>query len=323
MNKSRASAAYRLLKVQVDLGHGGCEGQFFAYVLYDERGIRLCHGRCTEPGASSCLHGGIKAAWRDFSVFVDEDAVVGGKQPEPSESGASQDDQSDADIFYLTMQELRRLLDDAGLYDLSGGNFTKLRYIEKIFLKASAMLHSGDRFAFIKIDSLSDLEADEIMSSYPEERAANEPWRVRSNETVEAEERELPKAVFSCSVLLDPVKGLPASELKPGDRVWLDIPQESLLFSIAKFRQGESFQGILEGEVVSSEPSETDRLLLLFSLSDEFRAVAVVKKNLKVKMGARDERKQRFSLPKLPVEMQFIVFGVVFFVLVLLVFFLM
>ncbi|MCF4152335.1 hypothetical protein L2W58_11050 [Dethiosulfovibrio sp. F2B] len=323
MTASRPYVMYKLLKVKIDMGHGGAEGRVLAYVLFDNKGIRLCHGRMTEPDGEDLPHG-IKSKWREFCSFVDEawPGEVEAEEDENSEDGT--DDSEVHEIvpeeleFSVMIKELRKSLDEAGVYDLTEDNLTKIRYVEKIFHKVAGLIHTGDRFVFLKIESLSHLEGEELMSAFPEERIEDEPWRSESSGgSSGGGGKELPKAVFSCSVMLDPVAGVAASELKPGQGVWLDIPGDSLLYSIAKFQQGPSFQGHIVGEVLSVEQSDTERLMILFKLSDELRAVSIVQQSLKAKRAADKDRERNFSFPELTKEQGLALAGVAFFMVVL------
>ncbi|EFC91190.1 hypothetical protein Dpep_1164 [Dethiosulfovibrio peptidovorans DSM 11002] len=321
MAVNRPYVMYKLLKVKIDMGHGGSEGRILAYVLFDNKGIRLCHGRLTEPDEEGMPHG-IKSKWREFCSFVDE-IRSGDLEEEEDETeearGENQEIPSEDLEFSVMMKELRKSLDEAGVYDLSEGNLVKIRYVEKIFHKVAGLIYTGDRFVFLKIETLSHLEGEELMSAFPEERAENEPWRPGSSGgSSGGDGKNLPKAVFSCSVMLDPVAGVAASELKPGQSVWLDIPEESLLYSIAKFQQGPSFQGQIVGEVMSVEQSDTERIMILFKLSDELRAVSIVQQSLKVKRAADKEVERAFSFPEITKEQGLALVGVAFFMVVLL-----
>jgi hypothetical protein len=324
MAVNRPYVMYKLLKVKIDMGHGGSEGRILVYVLFDNKGIRLCHGRLTEPDEEDMPHG-IKSKWREFCSFVDEawSGEIEAEDDEKSEDGADGTEVHEIVPeeleFSVMLKELRKSLDEAGVYDLSEGNLAKIRYVEKIFHKVAGLIYTGDRFVFLKIETLSHLEGEELMSAFPEEREKNEPWRPGSSGSSSGGDgKDLPKAVFSCSVLLDPVAGVAAAELKPGQNVWLDIPEDSLLYSIAKFQQGASFQGQIIGEVMSVEQSDTERIMILFKLSDELRAVSIVQQSLKVKRAADKEIERVFPFPELTKEQGLALAGVAFFLVVLL-----
>ncbi len=281
---------YRILKARVDMGHGGEGGKFFSYVLYDNKEVRIFHSRFID-GQTEVSHG-IKSPWRDFIAFVD------GGLGEPL----------NPEIAVMT-SDLSEVLQDVGVFDLKEDNLTKIRYLEKVFSNRAAQIYDGNCIAFLKIEGITSLEADELKERFPKPKIVSE-------DEVEAEggelplpegmakKRILPKLVLSCSAVLDPVRGIPASDVRSGDLVTVAIPEDSPLYGTMKAQsdqEGRPFDGKVDLVLTSVSDSDSDRLILEFELSEDVVAVVMAQKSLRIKALAagQDETKGFLSLSPL------------------------
>lgn len=280
---------YRILKARVDMGHGGDGGKFFAYVLYDNKEVKLFHSRFMD-GQAEVSHG-IKSPWRDFIAFVD------GGLGEPI----------NPEIAVMT-SDLSVVLQEVGVFDLKEDNLTKLRYLEKVFSNRTAQIYDGNCIAFLKIEGITSLEADELRERFPApkpqpEESADEYTDPSLPEGI-ARKKILPKLVFSCSAVLDPVRGVPASDVHIGDLITVAIPEDSPLYGTMKSQsdqEGRPFDGKVDLILTALSESDSDRLILEFELSDDVVAVVMAQKSLRIKALAagQDETKGFLSLSPL------------------------
>ncbi len=299
---------YRVLKARVDFGHGGEGGKFFAYVLYDNRDVKLFHCRMVE-GEAQPSHG-IKSSWKDFTAFIDE-TLGQPMNPEIATMGS----------------DLAQVLQEVGVFDLKEDNLTKVRYLEKVFSNRGAQIYDGQCVAFLKIEGLTSLEANELLEKFPKPKT--ESAESDDNETPELplaegmrQKKILPKLVFSCSTVLDPVRGVPASDISPGDLVTLTIPEDSPLYGTMKTQseqEGRPFDGKIDLILTTVSESDTDRLVLEFDLSDGVMAVAMTQKSMRIKAltAGTGEEKRFLSLS----PSQLAIVGVSFFLLAILLLF--
>ncbi len=275
MAGSTGYGIYRILKARVDLGHGGEDGKIVMYALYDNREVRLFHFRLVDGEID--VHQGIKANWRIFTGLVD--GAYG--QPVDPELGQMASDLED-------------ILQEVGVYDLKEENMTKIRYMEKVFASRGTQLGRGDAVAFLKIEGITALEADELMDRFPEPPSDSE------GDSGDEEDREglpalgeemrsrkvLPKLVLSCSAVLDPVRGIPASDVRPGDLITISVPEDSPLYGTMKVRnqeEGHSFDGKIDVVLSGVSESDSERLILEFDLGDNVMAVVMAQKTLRIK----------------------------------------
>lgn len=265
---------YRILKARVDMGHGGDGGKFFAYVLYDNREVKIFHSRLID-GQTEVLHG-IKAPWRDFISFVD------GGLGEPV----------NPDIAVMA-SDLSEVLQEVGVFDLKEDNLTKVRYLEKVFSNRAAQIYDGPCIAFLKIEGITSLEADELKERFPAPKAPQENGTEGADGAAElplsdgmTKKKILPKLVFSCSAVLDPVRGIPASDIRIGDLVTVAIPEDSPLYGTMRAQsdqEGRPFDGKVDLLLTALSESDSDRLILEFDLSDDVVAVIMAQKSLRIK----------------------------------------
>ena len=277
MAESRGYGVYRILKGRVDIGHGGESGRIFFYALYGKGKVKLCHAREMNHDGEEPPKGGIKAGWRDFSSFVDDGAV---------DSSLS--------------SGIGSLFRDSGVDDVKEENLAKIRYIEKMFGTWAAQVREEGCSAFVKIEGMTTLEADELLSRFPEEEENEGQGNDDASEAILSPDggpthKTLPKLIFTCFTRLDPVNGVAASEVSPGDLVSITIPEDSPLFGTMK-SQNESFDGSLSVPLSSVEESDSDRLLLEFELGDGVMAVAMTQKSLRIKAVRVEEEKSLFAV---------------------------
>lgn len=278
MGESRGYGIYRILKARIDLGHGGESGRVFFYALYGKGEVRLCHARFLDAGSEAAPRGGIKCGWREFSSFIDET----GNDPSLS-SG------------------IKTLFEDSGVDDVKEDNLAKLRYLEKMFGSWADQSHEEECAAFVKIEGMTTLEAEELLSRFPEEQAAEEEDEDSSEEEALSGDlpvqRKLPKLIFTCFTRLDPVHGVPASEVNPGDMVTISIPEDSPLYGTMKSQRVDGvFDGNINATLSSVEESDSERLLLEFELGEGVMAVAMVQKSLRIKAVKLEPEKSPFAV---------------------------
>ncbi|EFC91191.1 hypothetical protein Dpep_1165 [Dethiosulfovibrio peptidovorans DSM 11002] len=276
MADSRGYGIYRILKGRIDVGHGGESGRIFFYALYGKGKVKICHAKEVSNDGEEPPKGGIKAGWKDFSAFVD------GGCPDPSLSSG-----------------IGALFQDSGVDDVKEENLAKLRYIEKMFGTWAAQIRGEECAAFVKVEGMTTSEADELLSRFPEEeededQGDNAPEAAASLGDTPIQ-RKLPKLIFTCFTRLDPVNGVAASDVSPGDLVTITIPEDSPLFGTMK-GQNESFDGSLSVPLSSVEESDSDRLLLEFELGDGVMAVAMTQKSLRIKAVRVEEEKSLFAV---------------------------
>lgn len=294
------------------------------YCVLDPGSIRLFHGRFS---GKDSLPKGIKTFWRDFCAFVDAKPVQlpakpksdGDSEPVPQaeaetevESG-SKESKSPASkplpMEVSLLQSLRDALDESGIYDIREENISKTRRLEEDFIRIGSSFNQEGCVAFLKVEGLSTLEAEELLSRFPEESAKEDFWVPESgSSSAPREVREIPKAVFPCHASVSPVTGIAASDLLPGDLVTVNVPKDSLLYSIVKFQRGGSFSGDLEIPLETVKQGEGDRVILEFNLSDDISAVAVVQGSLRVRAlrGQGAVRKPWWTYPS---AQQALIFG--------------
>lgn len=184
----------------------------------------------------------------------------------------------------LLLQELKRVLDESGIYDIREDNISKLRRLEESFARVGEALYSQEAVTFLKVESLSSLDAEDLLKQFPAESAKEDFWANRKSEdTGKSRSKVPPKAVFPCFAVVSPIGGIPASDLAPGDTVSLAVPQDSLLYSIVKYQKGGAFSGEMDVILSSVKPGGNERVVLEFVLSSELEAVAVVQSNLRVR----------------------------------------
>lgn len=277
MAGSSGYGVFRILKARVDLGHGGEDGKIVMYALYDNKDVRLFHFRHVDGEIGA--HQGIKAPWRPFTDFVDE----------------ARDQPVDPQLSRMA-QDLEGVLRDAGIYDLKETNITKIRYMEKVFSGRITQLGRGEAVVFIKIEGITALEANELMDRFPAPPSESDeegPDREEKKElpthglgeTAEPV-KTLPKLVFSCAAVLDPVRGTPASEVRPGDLITIGIPEDSPLYGTMKTRsqeEGRAFDGKIDVILTGVSESDSERLILEFDLGDNVMAVVMAQKSLRIK----------------------------------------
>ena len=300
MSVARGLGVYRLIKARMDFVKGGSLTKVFWYSLLDAGAIRLFHGRKVE--ANDDLNHGIKTPWRDFCAFIDNNRIpfpLSKSEKDDSElseidvaasvgidevdgTGDLEQEPTPQEIFLL--QEIKRTLEDSGIYDVKEENLTKIRYLEEAFARVGGSFNEEGCVAFIKVESLSSIEAEELMNRFPDESAREDFWSNRKPESGDRKKpKSAPKAVFPCFAVVSPIGGIPASDLSPGDTVSLAVPPESLLFSIVKYQRGGSFSGDMDVVLSSVRPGGSERIILEFVLSEELVAVAVVQSNLRVR----------------------------------------
>lgn len=301
MPAARGLGLYRVIKVRMDLVQDGSADKLLWYSLLDAGSIRVFHGRVVEEGGNDLPHG-VKTAWRDFCSFVDygrialPPRIAEGLPSEPTEDirsddGLSQDGQDlpiDAEKPVsregLLLQELKKALDEAGIYDVNENNLSKLRYLEEDFARVAEAIYNHNCVAFVKVEPLTSLEAEELLNRFPEESAKEDFWKnVKSDDAGKGKPKAPPKAVFPCFAVVSPIGGIPALDLSPGDTVSLSVPQDSLLYSIVKYQRGGDFSGEMDLILSSVRPGGNERVILGFVLSAELEAVAVVQSNLRVR----------------------------------------
>lgn len=298
---ARGLGVYRLIKARMDFIKGGSLTKVLWYSLLDAGATRLFHGRKVGSNGIDLVHG-IKTPWRDFCAFIDNDRISfplsqsEKRDNEPPDAEAAvligldgvetvahpEQEPPPEEIFML--QELKRTLEESGIYDVKEENLTKIRYLEEAFARVGGSFNEEGCVAFIKVESLSSMEAEELMNRFPDESAREDFWSTRKSEGGDKKKpRSAPKAVFPCFAVVAPIGGIPASDLSPGDTVSLAVPPESLLFSIVKYQKGGSFSGDMDVVLSSVRPGGSERIILEFILSDELAAVAVVQSNLRVR----------------------------------------
>lgn len=300
MSVARGLGVYRLIKARMDFVQGGDLTKIFWYSLLDAGSIRLFHGRGVGKDESDLPHG-IKTPWRDFCAFVDNDRIPFPVPPSQEPAGNADvlalEDSGDLPLEnsgiaeevslsseVLMLMELKKNLEDSGIYDIKEENLTKIRYLEEAFARIGGGFNEEGCVAFIKVESLSSMEAEELMNRFPEESAREDFWSNRKlGDGEKKKSRSAPKAVFPCFAVVAPIGGIPAIELSPGDTVSLVVPPESLLFSIVKYQRGGAFSGDMDVVLSSVRPGGTERIILEFVLSEELVAVAVVQSNLRVR----------------------------------------
>lgn len=294
---------YRILKARVDMGHGGDSGKFFAYVLYDNREVRIFHSRLID-GQTEVSHG-IKSPWRDFTSFVD------GGLGEPLSP----------DIAVMS-SDLAEVIQEVGVFDLKEDNLTKLRYMEKVFSNRAAQIYDGPCVAFLKIEGITSLEAEELRERFPAPKAPDSEDGVDGDSELPLPEgmtrkKILPKLVFSCSAVLDPVRGIPASEVQIGDLVTVAIPEDSPLYGTMRSQsdqEGRPFDGKVDLILTALSESDSDRLILEFELSDDVVAVVMAQKSLRIKALAAGQGEVKSFLSLTPPQLAFV--GVTFLILI-------
>ncbi len=299
---------YRVLKARIDFGHGGEGGKVFAYALYDGRDVKLFHCRSVE-GEGDSPHG-IKSSWKDFTSFID------GAFGQPMRP----------DIATM-VSDLAQVLQEVGVFDLKEDNLTKLRYMEKVFSNRAAQIYDGQCVAFLKIEGLTSMEAGELMEKFPKQKVESEDSEGGQEVDLPLpdgmrQKKVLPKLVFSCSTVLDPVKGVPASDVRPGDLVTVSIPEDSPLYGTMKAQsdqEGRVFDGKVDLILTSVSESDTDRLVLEFDLTDGVLAVAMAQKTLRIKALVAGSGEEKRFLALSPV--QFAVVGASFFLLAIILLF--
>lgn len=339
MSATRGFGVYNLMKVRMDLGKNGAGGKVFAYCVLDPGSIRLFHGRFFKEDSPPR---GIKTFWRDFCSFVDADLVPLPERPAPEDApgavavaeapelpDAANTPDSDQDevspvapvdgaveeekpvpMEVSLLQSLRQTLEDSGIYDVREENLSKVRHLEEAFARVGVSFDKDGCVAFLKVEGLSTLEAEELLSCFPEESAKEDFWvPKRGGAKGNKEVREIPRAVFPCHAVVAPVGGVPASELLPGDMVTISIPKDSLLYSIVKFQRGGGFSGNLDIPLETVKPGEGERIILEFNLSDEISAVAVVQSNLRIRAVRGDRAGHRGSHRMSPAMQQGFIFG--------------
>lgn len=300
MSAARGLGLFRIIKVRMDLVSDGYAYKLFWYSLLDAGSVRIFHGRMAEEGGNDLPHG-VKTAWRDFCSFVDYRRIVfPPRNVEPMLEGQQDDPLTDlssiSEIDYptevenplsrekLLLQELKRTLEESGIYDINDKNLSKLRHLEETFSRVGATFYSQGCVSFVKVEPLSSLEAEELLNYFPEESAKEDFWANRKSEdTGKSRSRVPPKAVFPCFAVVSPIGGIPASDLSPGDTVSLSVPQDSLLYSIVKYQKGGDFSGEMDLQLSSVRPGGSERVILEFVLSSELEAVAVVQSNLRIR----------------------------------------
>lgn len=318
LSATKGFGVYHLVKARIDLGRNGESGKFLVYCVLDPGSVRLFHGRLSKGDS---LPRGIKTFWRDFCSYIDAEPVqlpvksapkehsgtaAQAPPPEAADLDAPKDEvpapeiPDDGDqtcngeappaeeeplsMEVSLLQSLRQTLEDSGIYDIREENISKTRRLEEAFAKVGMSFDPEGCVAFLKVEGLSTLEAEELLSCYPDESAKEDFWVPRRGDSGRSREvREIPKAVFPCHASVSPVSGIPASELLPGDMVTVNVPMDSLLYSILKFQRGGSFSGDLDIPLETVKPGEGDRVILEFSLSDDISAVAVVQGSLRVR----------------------------------------
>ncbi len=307
MSTARGFGVYRVIKVRMDLVQDGSIDKLLLYSLLDAGSIRIFHGRMAGEDENNLPHG-VKTAWRDFCSFVDYDRIPfpldeGEAQPqspasppEEEQVSTSEEQEGDPSIDYqeqvmapipkeiLLLQELRRVLDECGIYDIREENLSKLRHLEESFARVGETLYSQRAVAFLKVEPLSSLDAEDLLKQFPEESAKEDFWANRKSEdTGKSRSKVPPKAVFPCFAVVSPIGGIPASDLAPGDTVSLAVPQDSLLYSIVKYQKGGAFSGEMDIVLSSVKPAGNERVALEFVLSSELEVVAVVQSNLRIR----------------------------------------
>ncbi|SMG14665.1 hypothetical protein [Dethiosulfovibrio salsuginis] len=304
MAVARGLGVYRLIKARMDFVQGGDLTKVFWYSLLDAGSIRLFHGRGVAKDENDLPHG-IKTPWRDFCAFIDNARIP---FPVPPSRKAAESEAEDVDLLaidgsgelaladreepeevslsseVLMLMELKKNLEDSGIYDVKEENLTKIRYLEEAFARIGGGFNEEGCVAFIKVESLSTMEAEELMNRFPEESAREDFWSNRKlGDSEKKKSKSAPKAVFPCFAVVAPIGGIPAVELSPGDTVSLAVPPESLLYSIVKYQRGGAFSGDMDVVLSSVRPGGSERIILEFVLSEELAAVAVVQSNLRVR----------------------------------------
>lgn len=296
---------YRILKARIDIGHGGYGGKIFAYVLYDSREIKLFHYGLLD-GEMEIPHG-IKAPWRDFSSFVDGGL---GLSVNPELAAMASD--------------LSQVLQEVGLFDLKEENMTKTRYLEKVFSSRAAQVHDDQCVAFLKIEGMTSLEAEELMERFASPKAPSEEGSDENEGeqplTESVTRKKVPsKLVFSCSAVLDPVRGVPVSDVRPGDLITVAIPEDSPLYRTMKDQakqEGQPFDGKVDLILSTLSESDSERLILEFDLGDGVTVVLIAQKTLRIKAltASTGEAKRFLSLS----PFQLVIVGISFFLLIIL-----
>lgn len=312
MSVTRGFGVYRVIKASMDFVNNGSLDKLLWYSLLDIDSIRIFHGRLLK-GDKSDLPQGVKASWRDFCSFVDDDLILVPPQESAPEVQTEADGQASVDedkapvedesastpVEILFLKELRGALENCGIYDIKEENLAKLRCLEESFATIGGSFYGDGCFAFIRVENLSTMEAEELLDLFPEESAKEDLWsNVKAEDNEKKESKSAPKAVFPCFAVVAPIGGIPALELFPGDTVSLAVPSDSLLYSIVKYQRGGDFSGEMNVTLSSVKQGGGERLLLEFILSDELSAVAVVQSNLRVRAvkGVRSKPSNRVEI---------------------------
>jgi len=94
-----------------------------------------------------------------------------------------------------------------------------------------------------------------------------------------------------CSPVVDPLKGLPAGELLPGDTVWVHLKEDSVIYNLLRMKVPD-FAGVTEG-VVEDFTSRDGRKMMNIRISEGIQGQCAVREHVRIKAV-------RTAIPGLP-----------------------
>ena len=86
---------------------------------------------------------------------------------------------------------------------------------------------------------------------------------------------------ISCSPVVDPIRGVPAGEVLPGDIVWVHLKEDSVIYNLLRSKVPD-FSGITEG-VVENFVSRDGRKMMHLRISEGIFGQCVVREHVRIK----------------------------------------